>query len=62
MVQMVTMVTDGCTICALFFVELHIDSIRIDWIELVWSYFAESSGQQPAVPCRPVLSLLFLCF
>ena len=50
MVQMVTMVTDGCTICALFFVELHIDSIRIDWIELVWSYFPESSGQQPEVP------------
>jgi len=29
----------GATICDLydhFFVELHIDSNRIDWIELVW--------------------------
>ena len=55
----------GATICDLydhFFVELHIDSNRIDWIELVWSYFAESSGQQPAVPYRPVVGLLFLCF
>jgi hypothetical protein len=36
MVQMVTMVAP------LYSVEHHIDSIRIDWIELVWSYFAES--------------------
>ena len=34
--------------------EHHIDSIRIDWIELVWSYFAESLLYSGAACCWPV--------
>ena len=54
-VQMVTMVTMVEPFCC---VEHHIDSIQIDWIELVWSYFAESLLYSGAACCWPVVPVL----
>jgi hypothetical protein len=42
-------------------VEHHIDSIQIDWIELVWSYFAESLLYSGAACCWPVVPVFFIC-
>ena len=57
-VQMVTMVTMVTMVEPFCCVEHHIDSIRIAWIELVWSYFVESLGNSRLVPHRPVVPVL----